>query len=161
MHTGRVSTEATRSTAERLPVIAGPAPMFRGLGDSIKLLLGACASRTWPAPLARAGLHPDVFLGDSAVAPVCHGHHAAAVLEFSDHACPLIGPEPDRMGLDLRWCPACCLDYGLHGVDVFVDAVGWRLIVDVDQNVVGVVVGEQTVPVGSVPCRKVQVVHAI
>ena len=35
------------------------------------------------------GLGPDVFLGDSAVAPFRYGHHPATVLEFPDHARPV------------------------------------------------------------------------
>ena len=105
--------------------------------------------------------HPDVFLSDGAVAPLCHGYHPAAVLEFSDYACPVTGSELDRMGPDLRWRPTGGLDHGLHGVDVFLDAVGWRLPVNIHEHVVGVVAGEKAVPVGPVPCREVKIVHAV
>ena len=53
------------------------------------------------------------------------------------------------------------MDHGLHGVDVFLDAVGRRLPVDIDEHVVGVVAGEQAVPVGSVSCCEAKIVHAV
>ena len=52
-----------------------------------------------PDARSRQTLHPDVFLGDCAVAPFCDGHHPAAAFELSDHARPLSGSEFDRVEL--------------------------------------------------------------
>src|SRR6476619_7135108 len=46
--------------------------------------------------------HPNVFLGNSAVAPFGNGHHAAAPLELADDTGPFPGPERDGVARDLR-----------------------------------------------------------
>ena len=60
----------------------------------------------------------------------------------------------DRMRPDLCWRPTGGLDHGLHGVDVFLDAAGWRLPVNIDEHVVGVVAGER--PCQSAPFHAVK-----
>jgi hypothetical protein len=44
---------------------------------------------------------------------------------------------------------------------VFLDAMGRSLPVNIDEHVVGVVAGEKAMPVGSVLCREVKIVHAV
>src|SRR5262249_11543610 len=106
-------------------------------------------------------LHPDVLLGDGTVAPLGDGHHPATTLELADHARPLSRPEPDRMGRDLHGRATCGLDERLHGVDVLLNPVRLRLPVDIHENVVGVVTGEDAMPVRSVPAREIEVIHTL
>ena len=65
------------------------------------------------------------------------------------------------MGRDLDGRATGGLDEGLHGIDVLLDAVGLGLPVDIYENVVGVVVGEHALPVGSVPPLEVEFIHAL
>src|SRR5262245_17528826 len=51
-------------------------------------------------------------------------------------------------------------DDGLHGIDVLFDAAGPWLPVDVYENIVGVVAGEHSLPVGLVPSHEVELIHA-
>ena len=107
-----------------------------------------------PDARSRQTLHPDVFLGDCAVAPFRDGHHPAAAFELSDHARPLSGSEFDRVGRDLDGCATGGLDERPHGIDVLLESMGLGLPVDIYKNVVGMVVGEHAMPVGAVPSTK-------
>ena len=108
------------------------------------------------------GLRPDVFFGYSAVAPLGNGHHAGAVLEFSDHAGPISRAVLDRMRGDLRWRTApSLLDVCLHGRDVLLDAMGRGLTLPVNQDIVGVMVSEDAGPIGAIPPGKGEIDHSL
>ena len=67
-------------------------------------------------------------------------------------------PNSDRVRGDLRRRTATTLfDVCLHGINVLTDAMGSGLSLPVDENVVGVVVGEHTGPIGVVPVGRVVV----
>src|SRR5438309_6415005 len=87
----------------------------------------------------RGPLDPDVLLGDRAVAPLRQSHHPATVLELADHAGPVSGAEPDRMGLDLDWRATGALDECLHCLDVLTNATRRSLPVDIHEHLVSVV----------------------
>ncbi|NNN16667.1 MAG: hypothetical protein HKL82_12550 [Acidimicrobiaceae bacterium] len=70
--------------------------------------------------MTKDGLRPDVFFGNGAIEPFGNGHHAGAVLEFSDQAGPISRAELDRMRGDLRWRTAPGLfDVRLQGGSLF------------------------------------------
>ena len=53
-------------------------------------------------PDERSGLGPDVFLSNSAVAPLGNSYHAAPAFELADDTGPVPGSKGDRVGCDLR-----------------------------------------------------------
>src|SRR5438876_4871037 len=65
------------------------------------------------------------------------------------------------MRLDLHRRATGGLDERLHGVNVLLNAVRLRLPVDIHENVVGVIVGEDATPVRSVPAREIELIHTV
>src|SRR3954453_18094048 len=106
-------------------------------------------------------LKPDVLLGDGAVAPFRDGHHPATAFELPDHAGPLSGAEADRVRGNLDRRTTGGLDQSLHRLDVFLDTACGRLPLDLHNHVVGVAVGERTMPVGSVPSVEIELIHSL
>jgi hypothetical protein len=63
------------------------------------------------------------------------------------------------MRLDLGRRATGAFDERFHGIDVFLDAAGPRLSVDIYENIVGVVTGEGSLPVGLVPPCEIELIH--
>ena len=63
------------------------------------------------------------------------------------------------MRLDLDGRATGALDEGLHRLDVFTDAMRRSLPMDIYQNVIIVLTGEDAFPVRSVTAREVELVH--